>query len=865
MRKLILIFFIVTIHTSVLLSQHTSVKIDVESVLLTDLLKQLKKEYNFHFSYSESQLSAYVISITKSFEDKSEAVHYIFKDLPFVVLQEDEVFIIVPQKEKLSKSKSKNISVSGYIVESGTLETLPFSHVIVNGHASVSNELGYFSCECNGDSSAHIQISHLGYFIYDTLLTSSVKSNFELIPSNYDIPEIIVKNNEIERATQVGTYPGKIKLNHAIAGYLPGQGDNTVFNFLKLMPGILAAGEQSSEPIIWGSYEGQTQIVFDEFLLFGLKNYNDNISVVNPLVVKDIEVYKSGYDARYSNRVGGIINITGKNGNRLKPSLCLNINPTTLNGLAEIPVKRNSSVILAYRQTYYNLYNGNQFNIYEPFSEHSDRFNRNQDNSADLNIYPDSYVFRDWNFKYSLRATSDDVFSVSLYNGGDRFKLNADTEIEFRRERRDPVGDGNTININLNSVEKHKQYGGSVYYAKNWNEKTTSKLVFALSGYKKTVNDEFDSNDENFLAQVNSSSLKNNASELVIKQENQLKLSNKYQLDVGLGFYADKAKYLNSYNLNDSIKIDTIQDFSNNRAFIYLNNNYRLNNKWLLKPGMHINVMLNHFLVQAEPRLSVLYEVNNNLKASLAWGMYHQYLFLQETVDREENYNYLWVTNNQNIKPISAVHYVAGINYFKNNFTVNIESYYKNMDNLPRLTYAEYGEVAEPYASYSINKGKAKAYGVDFLVKKDWNNKTLWASYTLSKTLESFSNNANESAEYVLAPHDQRHEFKAAGVMNYRRWYYSMNYIYGSGIEMLKDIYPDENLAYNRLDAAITYKFRKRHYKAELGLSVLNVMNTENLKYKNIKKFELNSTTDKLIVNTNALPFTPTLFLKLQF
>ena len=63
---------------------------------------------------------------------------------------------------------------------------------------------------------------------------------------------------------------------------------------------------------------------FDGFTIFGLKNFNDNISSFNPLMVKDIEVHKGGFDAAYGERVGGIVNITGKNGNFNKPSFSRN-------------------------------------------------------------------------------------------------------------------------------------------------------------------------------------------------------------------------------------------------------------------------------------------------------------------------------------------------------------------------------------------------------------------------------------------------------------------------------------------------------------------------------------------------------------
>jgi len=77
----------------------------------------------------------------------------------------------------------------------------------------------------------------------------------------------------------------------------------------------LAAGEQSREMLIWGSYSGHSQLIFDGFTVFGLKNFNDNISFANPYMSKDIKVMKGGFGADYGDRVGGIVEITGIQGN----------------------------------------------------------------------------------------------------------------------------------------------------------------------------------------------------------------------------------------------------------------------------------------------------------------------------------------------------------------------------------------------------------------------------------------------------------------------------------------------------------------------------------------------------------------------
>ena len=138
-----------------------------------------------------------------------------------------------------------------------------------------------------------------------------------------------------------------------------------------------------------------------------------------------------------------------------------------------------------------------------------------------------------------------------------------------------------------------------------------------------------------------------------------------------------------------------------------------------------------------------------------------------------------------------------------------------------------------------------------------------WISYTVSKTEEHLSYNA--PGVYQLAPHDQRHELKMVGIYNLKSFYFSANYVYGSGFEIMKNFSSSEGSIpeYSRFDAAVIYKFNWKKIPGNLGVSVLNVFNHPNIKYANLRRIE--SGTDELLnVHTEAVPFTPTIFLKFK-
>ncbi|HPI87475.1 MAG TPA: TonB-dependent receptor, partial [Bacteroidales bacterium] len=428
------------------LASGQKLSLEVQGKPASEVLYDFSGRYGLQISFNEKSLSQYKVNITGEFSSPEEAIRKVIENLPFELEKQGDVFIIIPQKKS---PKKRTYSITGQVIEKGTREPLPYSHVIINNTGIATDIKGSFSYISSTDSVFQIKATHLGYYILDTLIKGNRNVQFSLSPSIIGLNEVIITHSVVERASLIGREPGVMKLNHQVANFLPGFGDNSVFNLLRLQPGILASGEQTNELIVWGCYEGQSKVIFDGFTLYGLKNFNDNISTFNPLMAKDIEVYKGGFDARYGERVGGIVNITGKNGNTEKTSFTVDINNITMNGMVEIPLFKTGSLIFALRHTYYELYNPGDVN---------DLFSRGRGNNAvenvDVNIIPD-YRFGDMNLKYSARIRNTDLFYISLYSGNDRFSYSINEPF-------------NHIIIKKNTSEKNRQSGGSVFYGKSW-------------------------------------------------------------------------------------------------------------------------------------------------------------------------------------------------------------------------------------------------------------------------------------------------------------------------------------------------------------------------------------------------------------
>jgi len=810
------------------------IKVDAKDKALSEILIDLRDSYDFQLSFNNNLLSQYIISVDKSFQSKDRTIEYLLRKFPLNYQKSNEVYLIFPV-EKITQYR-----IFGQILDKESLEPLPFSHLTINNSPMATDERGNFSFTSEIDSTFRILASYLGYFIHDTLIAQGPNQNILLTAASTDLPEITVNDKIVQTFIKMGNQSGNLKLNHKIAGFLPTNNDNSVFELLRLQPGILAAGEQKNDLIIWGAYEGESQVLFDNITLWGLKNFYEDIGAVNPLVVKNIEVLKGGFDARYGDRVGGIVHITGKNGNRFKPTLNLSLNNITASGSYEQPIGKQSSLLLAFRQTYYNLFKDEQIKYASSNMDLSDQnFGQGIDipSLVDLDVAPD-YKFHDLNFKFTTNWEHGDNFSISLMTGEDRYSYDITTD--------------SYTNAKKHKFEGNNQFGGSINYGKVWRNGNTSSLSISRSELETKTSDVLSitrirTNEEFFRRDDKS---KNSILEYRTTLKNSFVFAEDQNFETGINYIN------NEINLKeDSLNINILHIKSRaDRIGYYFQNNLNISNGVSIKAGFLANYPINLNKIYWEPRISLSLQLSDNLAINGAWGLYKQFITKSSVLSDNGDFRYIWVgADEKDIPVLESVHHVAGGSFNNNGFTLSIEAYYKKTDGHTR--YYKYRNEG------NVSLGKSKSYGLDIFAKQDIGNHTLWVSYTLSKTLENFDYfNTNK---YQRALHDQRHEIKTAGLLALKPFYISANYIYGSGFPVYSNrnkIVAEPN--YTRLDAALIYKFLPKKTKCEIGVLFHNILDRNNITYESYEKIPLNQINSISIYN-ETVPTSIRLYFKI--
>jgi len=330
---------------------------------------------------------------------------------------------------------------------------------------------------------------------------------------------------------------------------------------------------------------------------------------------------------------------------------------------------------------------------------------------------------------------------------------------------------------------------------------------------------------------------------------------------MGTGAYINEFLYQRKLSFNTSLnpfQNDTASDFRQSRLYFFAEGKFPLGTTAQAVVGVRGIYTLNNQRFFPEPRLSISWNPSESLTINASAGSYHQFAFKRTHIDRNGNYAEYWTGSDT--RPLSALHFVTGISYRKKQFMLNLESFFKPVNGISRTQFIP--EEQKQIFWY----GRARSYGIDLYARQDFGPHALWFSYTLSKTEEKLSSSRYQSDGFVPAPHDQRHEIKAAVIVKLGRFHLASNYVFGSGLELVKQIAEEQGVkpSYSRWDASLTYQFRIKKISGETGLSILNLLNRQNVRYPNLKKIDIKEY-GNFSVYTQSLPFTPSLFLQIKF
>lgn len=703
---------------------------------------------------------------------------------------------------------------------------------------TITNEYGFYSITLT-KGTYKVQISYLGYHsLSETITMDENKTiNFKLSESNQSLDEIVITENVEKlniRKPQMSVNSLSINTIKQMPVVL---GEVDVIKSITLLPGVSNAGEGSSGFNVRGGAVDQNLILLDEATIFNSSHLFGFFSVFNPDAIKDLKLYKGGIPAKYGGRVSSVLDIYQKEGNSNKFQMNGGIGIVSSRLLAEGPiVKEKSSFLLGGRSSYAHLF----FPLFD----------------LDSKAY-----FYDLNTKISLNINKNNNIYLSGYFGRDVFQISDSFDNSY----------GNTmLNFRWNHLYSDRLFSNmSLIYSDYYYGLTLKFVEFDWTSGIKNFNLKYDlkhyiSSDFKLEYGLNSLYINFNPGEINPTTDtsgiNPYDLIKKYAFENAI--YIDAEHQLSrEFAISYGLRLSSFHRLGQSELNIYESNEPVSFNEELQiyenAEPIGVDTYKRSDVIASyqnlEPRLAMVYQFNDNSSIKASYNRMSQYLHLLSNTSSPTPLD-VWAPSGKYIKP-QLLDQVA-LGYFQtfkdNKYALEVETFYKKIKN--RIDYIDGANlIANDAIEQVVLNGKARAYGLEFLLRKNEGRLQGWIAYTLSKSEqqtpgrtahETGINNGN----WYLTPYDKTHDLSvtASYYLN-RKWNLSSNFVFQTG---QPSTFPNGQYEYNgvkipnydtrnssrltnyhRLDLAANYTPKPnstKRWKGEWVFGIYNVYGRKN-------------------------------------
>ena len=705
---------------------------------------------------------------------------------------------------------------TGFVKDAASGELLIGATIATDSYecGTLTNTNGYFSLLCKSDS---VNVSFVGYqkkrvkWVADSIVTI-------YLGAGQEISEVAVFARRQQKFNTTTVTINELKAIPALGG------TPDVLKTLQLMPGIQAQSEGTSHINVRGGNPGENLYLIDDVPLLYVNHLGGFLSVFNPDMINNMEVYKGGFPAKYGGKLSSIMAINQREGNNKQWKGNLGLGITDASFCVEGPLLDNkASLIVTGRKTLIDY----------PMMLLSLLVDQ------DFIVY---YGFHDINAKFTYRPDTKNSFHINLYQGDDY--MNYQTDFKNRDKE----------------LAKIRNTWGNWMLSGRWSKVVSPRLftntIFSTTNYRLKVAQKYRSYSTQDSIEYQSLYL-SRVNDLSMRSDWQYRITANYSIDFG----AKSSIY--QHIPNKIVQSDTdMADFE--RIFSFENVLYMSHHVSLLKllnvdMGLHfVNYMNEGFSKTVlEPRVDVNLQLGSAQAINFNYQQVNQFSHLLLTSGVILN-NEIWMPSDKNLEPSQSQQFSLGwkINFVHQKYSAEIDVYHKKLNHLAAYKEGYSNLLGDGGWRNKIETGgTGKSQGIEFLLKK---NQGLWngfISYTYSKTTRTFDK-INHGKEFVFS-YDRPH----SGAINVNhkfsdKWSASVTWVYQTGLPytpvvgrqytLTMDTYNPKGIVYkealiygernsermrnyHRLDLGLTCKkVTKKGRKAEWNFSAYNVYSRRN-------------------------------------
>lgn len=639
--------------------------------------------------------------------------------------------------------KAQDVKISGFVQDThGGPLALASVIVLPDSLVTVSDLDGSFALGLHAGPK-EIHLSFTGFeatslrieISRDTILT------FSLRPSVSQLDEVVI---EKARYSSEDIVQSVFSSTHTLDGndllHIPSfMGESDLLNAVRLLPGTVSGMEGSSNLFVRGGAADQNLVLLDGGPVYNPGHLLGFLSVFNPDILEKVELIHGGFPAEFGGRLSSVLNVTSISDIADRTHISADVGLMSSRVKVEQPlIKEKAGLWLAGRKSYVDKVVQKITGKEVP------------------------YGFHEMNGKFLLRPFDADQIQLSYYSGGDFLDFFRDTD-----------EDGRGMHTTYHARNSSQTF--------KWRHDTRNNWRSDLSMFHTR----FDYRTENaynkdYLVSANSD-IEDVGAKLSLERDSLWKDAT---IKTGLEWVRHE---ISPKVLNSQGSITELVESGSTGAKVVHELAAYAQQEWSLFPRLKVNAgvrgsmatVASRQYVFAEPRASFRYGFGRNRAVKFNYSRMVQYLHrisnsaVSTPID-------VWFPVTDSIRPQTSHQFaLAWQQLTSRNIYYSVEAYYKSMDDLTSYEAGTNFLFKSEFESRLI-QGRGKAYGLEFLVRKEAGRFTGWISYSLSWSWRNYA--ALSNGEWFRARYDRRHN--GAVVAQHRigkRWMASMVWEYISG------------------------------------------------------------------------------------
>ena len=592
-------------------------------------------------------------------------------------------------------------------------------------------------------------------------------------------------------------------------------GEVDIIKVVQLLPGVQPAAEGGSGFSVRGSPLDQNLIMLDNTVIYNASHIMGFFSVFNNDAVSNLDLYKGDLPLKYGGRLASVLDITTIDNNPQKFAGTGGIGIISSRLMMEAPVGKKTNVMVSGRRSYADLF---------------------LKLSGDEALRNSTMYFYDLNAKITCKIGDKDKIVLSGYYGTDRFKTDV-MGLDY--------GNGTATLI----------------WSRLYNEKLSSKVNLNLTGYDYLIGSDAEGMTIDWKSKIFDLQLRADANYAPNKNNTlSFGLSSTYhRFSPGEVSGSDFLSYVipDNYSIESSIYLANEQKIGESTRLKYglrltLFQNigpgatYEYDDDRVIETTEYESGKIYNTYQTFEPRISGVFVLNRSSSIKAGYARNVQFIQLANNSAAGSPMN-IWFSAGPKIKPQTVDNFSAGYfrNFRNNTIEFSVEAYCKSLDNV--IDFKDHAQlILNKYLDREILIGQGKAYGIEFMLRKNDGRLTGFANYTLSRS-ERTIEGINDGKTYP-APYDKPHVINlSASYEISRKWSVSSNWIFATGnpttypvgrIEVDGEYLPlysgrneDRRPNYHRLDLSLNFvpnPHGKKRVKSEWNLSIYNAYARKN-------------------------------------